>query len=81
MSGLVTDRLDLLAPEFALALAKARFGPGVDMGGRHNPLPTEIREGQRMVEMIKYVLSDEWLTWCHPDAGHHSNPHRGCILR
>lgn len=37
----------------AMMLARARFGPGRDMGGRHDPLPTEIIEARRFMEALK----------------------------
>gem|GEM_PF-3414603 len=36
----------------SLVIAKARYGPGVDMGGKHNPLPSEVREARFFLEAV-----------------------------
>ncbi len=50
------DPIDALVDSFARQLARARFGPGVDMGGKHNPLPSERIIATRMVEEAALVF-------------------------
>lgn len=47
---------EALVESFAHRLARARFGPGVDMGGKHNPVPSEYRIAREMVEEAVTVL-------------------------
>lgn len=54
----MTEMLRELADDIARAMARARFGPGVTMDGRHNPRPTEIREAQVIVESFTTALMD-----------------------
>ena len=50
------DRLASLTRELAKTFAKRRTGGNVYMDGSHNPLPTEITEARRFMEMVEYVL-------------------------
>lgn len=45
------------AYELALVIAKARFGPGVDMGGKHNPKPSEQIAARRFVDSMYAALA------------------------
>lgn len=46
------------AHALALLLARARFGPGVDMGGRDNPMPSEEIAGKRFMQDL---IDNGWL--------------------
>lgn len=46
------------AHALALLLARRRFGPGVDMGGAHNPTPAEERDA---AHFIRDLLGNGWL--------------------
>lgn len=48
------ERMDVerWADELSLVIAKARFGPSVDMGGRHNPKPSEVTAARRFMEGV-----------------------------
>ena len=41
---------------FARELARARSGPGVDMGGKHNPLPSERIKAAQMVDVAMRLI-------------------------
>ena len=43
----------------ALVIAKARHGPGLDMGGAHNPRPSEMDSARRFLEMYEYNKAKE----------------------
>ena len=43
--------------ELALIIAKARFGPGVDMGGKHNPRPSEYAAARQFVADFRAALA------------------------
>jgi len=47
------------AYELALVISKARFGPGVDMGGKHNPNPSEQIAARRFVDAMYVALAKE----------------------
>ncbi len=46
------------AAELALIIAKARYGPGIDMGGRHNPKPSEVKAARQFMEAIDFILQE-----------------------
>lgn len=45
---------DPTAWHISLALAKARFGPGVVMSGEHNPTPQEVADGKRLADLVRH---------------------------
>lgn len=47
-------------------LARKRFGPGVDMGGRHNPTPGEYLDARRFVDDMIHV---GWTPPVQPQPG------------
>ena len=44
------DIINRATDEVARLMARARYGPGVDMGGKHNPLPSERHEAALFVQ-------------------------------
>lgn len=46
------ERLEALADELALVIAKARTGGSVYMDGSHNPLPSERIAARRFMELV-----------------------------
>jgi len=53
------DAMDPWVRDLALLLAHRRTGGDVFMDGRHNPLPTEIRDAGRFVEGFREAVSGE----------------------
>lgn len=51
------------AAALAALIARNRFGSGVDMGGAHNPRPSETRMAQQFIR----DLTDAG--WCAPAGG------------
>jgi hypothetical protein len=47
---------EMWAEELAQIIARCRFGPGVDMGGRHNPRPSEVLAAQDFVARYSAVV-------------------------
>jgi hypothetical protein len=49
--------------ELARIIARFRHGPGVDMGGRHNPVPSEINAAREFCESFEaHILDREHAT-------------------
>lgn len=78
----IEERLDFMVTILAQRFAKQRTRGNVYMDGSHNPTPTEIREAEKFIYQIKYILNDDtFIKFCHPELNYHSSPHNGCILR
>jgi hypothetical protein len=50
------ERADALARQLALVFAHRRTNGNVYMNGSHNPLPTEVTEAKRFLEMVQTVV-------------------------
>lgn len=51
----------------AQVIARNRFGSGVDMGGAHNPRPSEVRLAKEFIR--------DFLAWLEPDPIDYGGPH------
>ena len=57
MSGpIAQERIDALARQLALKFAHQRTHGNVYMNGSHNPTPTEVKEAQRFMETVQYIV-------------------------
>ena len=50
-------RTDLFEYRVAVMIARHRFGPGIDMGGAHNPRPDEWRLAREIAELAEAAAS------------------------
>ena len=64
----------------AVDIARARYGPGIDMGGAHNPKPSEVQIAHRFIEMVKFNLGNLNKLCPVCDLGE-TGMHKNCVLR
>jgi hypothetical protein len=49
---------DEIIEALAHYLSRARFGPGLDMGGKHNPQPSEYIKAREMFSLVENFVKN-----------------------